>query len=539
MSNKVSKVKPDLESGNRVIIRGCTSLNGECYFKISYQGRSGYVARDLFVAEKIEARKSLRAAGVLITSDPDWRAIVEAIEDVKLFPRRPLLDKPGWTDGYYAEANGYVHTPRGKTRGKSIFPPMIDAGAGIRGSHQEWLDLVAAPLTGQTLPIFFVLLALASPLVRFFETHNFGFELWGPPAKGKTTLLSLMASVVGNPAHLADFNSTQAGREKQFPLMQDRPFPVDEVNLMSVGDRQELINFAFRMANGSVKVSFFAQDHAHYRFIFATSSNRPIHEIVGAGDTSTSAAALQRLFPLRVSDDELGVFDFTPEAFAGSGAFATSLGQGMKEVFGTPYRQFMKSVVQSRNANSAQFDKVVRDLIAKFTAEVGVSETGAGQSRASNAIGLVYATGEFAKARGVIPDEWDCLAACLAIYRNYQAQLPDQTPLAARLASIVSEPGTMDLRPMSQLPRLSKRQLNRHGAFINNGIKGRVELLITSEARQRWFPDWRALTSKNEFDMLNIGRKPRYEVQRRVRAGKGKEWFAAFSIPPSLVPPLK
>ena len=78
--------------------------------------------------------------------------------------------------------------------------------------------------------------------------------------------------MVGNPAHLADFNSTQAGREKQFPLMQDRPFPVDEVNLMSVGDRQELINFAFRMANGSVKISFFAQDHAHYRFIFATSS---------------------------------------------------------------------------------------------------------------------------------------------------------------------------------------------------------------------------------------------------------------------------
>jgi hypothetical protein len=293
------------------------------------------------------------------------------------------------------------------------------------------------------------------------------------------------------------------------------------------------------MANGSVKVSFFAQDHAHYRFLFATSSNRPIHEIVGAGDTSTSAAALQRLFPLRVSEDELGVFDFTPDGFAGSGAFATSLSQAMREEFGTPYREFLKSVVQSRDTNSEQFDHTVRGLIARFTAEVGVSETGAGQSRASNAVGLVYATGEFAKARGVIPPEWDCLAACLAVYRNYQAQLPDQTPLAARLASIISKTSTIDLRSLPELPRLSKRQFNRHGAFINNGIKGRVELLITPEARQRWFPDWRALTTKNEFDMVNIARKPRYEVQRKVRAGKGKEWFAAFSIPPSLVPPLK
>ena len=539
MSSKVSKVKPDLESGSRVTIRGCTSLSGERYFKINYGGRSAYVAQGLFVAEKLEARKNLKSSGVTITSDPDWRGIVQAIEEVKRFPRQPLLDKPGWTDGYYAEANGYVHTPRGKPRGKSIFPPMITAGAGLRGSHPEWVNRVALPLTGQNLPIFFVLLALASPLVRFFETHNFGFELWGPPAKGKTTLLSLMASVVGNPMHLADFNSTQAGREKQFPLMQDRPFPVDEVNLMSVGDRQELINFAFRMANGSVKVSFFAQDHAHYRFLFATSSNRPIHEIVGAGDTSTSAAALQRLFPLRVSEDELGVFDFTPDGFAGSGAFATSLSQAMREEFGTPYREFLKSVVQSRDTNSEQFDHTVRGLIARFTAEVGVSETGAGQSRASNAVGLVYATGEFAKARGVIPPEWDCLAACLAVYRNYQAQLPDQTPLAARLASIISKTSTIDLRSLPELPRLSKRQFNRHGAFINNGIKGRVELLITPEARQRWFPDWRALTTKNEFDMLNIARKPRYEVQRKVRVGKGKEWFAAFSIPPSLVPPLK
>ena len=539
MSNTVSKVKPDLKSGNRVIIRGCTSLSGERYFKINYRGRSAYVAQGLFVAEKVEARKGLRASGVTITSDPDWRAIVQAIEDVKRFPPRPLLDKPGWIDGYYAEANGYVHTPRGKPRGKSIFPPMITAGAGIPGSHQEWLSRVALPLTGQNLPIFFVLLALASPLIRFFETHNFGFELWGPPAKGKTTLLSLMASVVGNPMHLADFNSTQAGREKQFPLMNDRPFPVDEVNLMSVGDRQELINFAFRMANGSVKASFFAQDHAHYRFIFATSSNRPIHEIVGAGDTSTSAAALQRLFPLRVSEDELGVFDFTPDGFAGSGAFATSLGQAMTEVFGTPYREFMKSVVRSRAANSAQFDNTVRTFVARFTAEVGVSETGAGQSRASNAIGLVYATGEFAKARGVIPTEWDCFAACLAVYRNYQAQLPDQTPLAARLASIISDADTKDLRSLPDLPRMSKRQFNRHGAFINNGIKGRVELLITPEARQRWFPDWRSLITKSEFDLLNLGKKPRYEVQRSVRAGKGKEWFAAFSIPPSLVPPSK
>ena len=538
MANNGLKVTLDLDTGKRVIIRGCTSLSGERYFKIRYGGQSAYVAQSLFVAEKVEARKGLNASGVTITSDPDWRAIVQAIEGVKRFQHQPLLDKPGWSDGYYAEANGYVHTPRGKRRGRSIFPPLIGSEGSIRGNHEEWMERVAVPLTGQTLPIFFVLLALASPLVRFFEAHNFGFELWGPPAKGKTTLLSLMASVVGNPTHLADFNSTQAGREKQFPLMQDRPFPVDEVNLMSVGDRQELINFAFRMANGSVKVSFFAQDHAHYRFIFATSSNRPIHDIVGSGDTSTSAAALQRLFPLKVSEDDLGVFDFIPDGFAGSGAFATYLGDAMRKFFGTPYREFVKAIVQSRDANSEQFDSTTRGYISDFTAEVGISETGAGQSRASNAIGLVYAAGEFAKARGVIPSDWDCLAACLAVYRNYQAQLPGQTPLAARIASIISETDTMDLRSLPELPRLSNGRFNRHGAFVYQGVKGRVELLITPEAKQKWFPDWKALTTKSDFDLLIIGKKPRYEVQRKVRANRGKEWFAAFIIPFSLVPPL-
>jgi hypothetical protein len=136
---------------------------------------------------------------------------------------------------------------------------------------------------------------------------------------------------------------------------------------------------------------------------------------------------------------------------------------------------------------------------------------------------------------GILPRGWDCLAACVCAYRNFQAQRPAMTPLAARLATILARPETLDVRN-SKRPRLNDKAFEAHGAFIYRGVKGRTELLLTRAFWRTHFPDRRQVVSAEAFRLLNCGKGSRGEGQRRIRAGKGREWFVCFKLPSELIP---
>ena len=122
-------------------------------------------------------------------------------------------------------------------------------------------------------------------------------------------------------------------------------------------------------------------------------------------------------------------------------------------------------------------------------------------------------------------------------YRNFQAQQPSMTPLAARLATILARPQTLDLRGKSR-PRLSDKAFERHGAFVVSGIKGRTELLFTRSFWRSTFADRHQVIASADFRLLKSGKGPRGQGQRRIRAGKGREWFVCFKLPAALIPPL-
>ena len=316
------------------------------------------------------------------------------------------------------------------------------------------------------------------------------------------------------------------------------PFPVDEANLADSSDKLFVKDFAFRMANGVPKVTRNQPDRAQYRFVFCTTANEPIREALGKMNGDTSGAALQRLMPLRIDGSRPeGVFTFVPDRFASSGDFATYLGDTIELQYGTPLRGMLQALVNSRATNPEKLLETVRAKIDEFEDRAGVSATLRGKSRATSAFGLLYAAGRFAIAKKVLPESWDCMAACLAVYRNYQSCLPDQTPLATRLLTIAKRPETLDLRS-GAIPRLSDAQRDQHGAFIKRGKGGRVELLLTEYVRREFFPDWTPLKLTAEFKAVNLAAKDHDGQQRQVREGKPKERFICFVLPPELVAQL-
>jgi hypothetical protein len=533
--NKTSHVVLELSNSTPCEIWGLKTLSKSKVFKLRYGARAAYVYQRLFVSRKNEARELLADHGIVITSNTDWNEILKGIDEVVHFKEDLLIEHPGWTKEYFAQPNGKVYAPAGRPNPRVMFERSREVAA-CKGTYKGWREQIAVPLTAQTIPMLAILAGLAGPMLRFSgENLNFGFEFSGPPETGKSTCLAIMASTTGRPDSLTNFNVTLAGLEDMFSAHNDSPFPVNEANLAERSDGKFMKDFAFRLAEGKIKVTRFHSGRAHYRFVYGTSANTAFHTKLRAYDPDDANGAFQRLLPIRIEkhDDGRGVFDFLPDGFDTFGALADHLNGTMERQHGTPMRRLLQCLVDARARDEEGLKAQIQRKIHAFEMAVGVAGTKRGKTRASTHFGILYAAGCFAKLSGVLPADWDCLSACLAAYRNYQSQLPAQTPLVARLNTIARRPDTFDLRT-GKLPTLSDAEVERHGAFLHLGKGKRLELLITEALMHRYFPDLATIKHTAEFQAINLRDREHSTKQRTIRRGPGKERVFCFVLPSAL-----
>jgi hypothetical protein len=527
----------ELPSGAVGRLTGLKTVENNLMLKVRYNDRSAFVHQRLFVTRKNDARERLADQGVTITSDRDWRVICDSVGEVAHFREAAVIETPGWSDVCFVQPNRRIYVPTGAKRPKVIFE-RDNAVASAMGTLRGWRKKVAEPLTGQSIPMLAILAGLAAPLLPFGdEDLNFGFEFSGAAAAGKTTCLSLMASTTRHPSNMLNFNATMAGLEDVFTAYNYNSFPIDEANLAQ-RERSFMKDFAFRMANGTVKLTRHQPRRARYRFIFATTSNVPFNAHLTASDPDSAGAALQRLIPINIpADRDLGVFDFLPDAFDNSGALAAHLRDAMATEHGTAMPGFLQHLVNARAADEPALRTKIDVSVREFEAAAGVAATQRGRSRASSQIGLLYAAGRLAQECRVLPRTWNCLAACLACYRNYQALLPAHTPLLARLLTIAKRPQTLDLRA-GKLTSLTDAKVSQHGAFLLSGVRGRVELLITDDLKQAYFGDWQTISTTPEFAAVNLRGASHVGKERKIRLGNERERYICFILPQAIVDQL-
>jgi putative DNA primase/helicase len=157
-----------------------------------------------------------------------------------------VTDSSGWVDNSFVLPHQTYGEENLKFRNVDPSPEAITE---IAGTLQGWKDTVAVRCTGNSRLILGLGTSFAAPLLPIVEIESGGFHLVGPTSQGKTTILSVAASVTGV-KDIPHWRTTTNGLESTATAFNHLCLPLDEIGQ---ADPKDVGNIAYMLANGQGK----------------------------------------------------------------------------------------------------------------------------------------------------------------------------------------------------------------------------------------------------------------------------------------------
>lgn len=146
----------------------------------------------------------------------------------------------------------------------------------------------------------------------------------------------------------------------------------------------------------------------------------------------------------------------------------------------------------------------------------------------AEAFGLVYAAGKLAVKFGVLPPDFHCMAAAKYCYLMYASHL--RVPvLKDQLLELANGANVIRLK-RKQLPKVSNARFRTTAVFQRKGKKGRIELLVSTDALKAMRCDAASLVKRAKTAGVLIHEQDRDTMHRKVRRGKGPERVYVFVV---------
>lgn len=504
--------------------------------------RSAWAPHTGFAVDE-RGTKALLAQQGLVLPGTSWKAVLEEVSALTEFPPRLLLERPGWTEHSFALPDGTVFSPDCAPKPTVTFEPDMSK-CHSAGSLRGWLKNVAEPLEGQPLPMFLLMLAFAAPLLTLTgRSENFGFEIVGRKGCGKSTVQRLMASVLGGVANDEEgkywiaFDSTLDGLEMEMEQHHGLPMIIDEANLFYAHEQgrsrgTKLKAVAFRLAQGHDKRRFLSRKPRSHRFVYVTSSNESLANMMSGEASGVSGAATDRLMTLNIGEQrQYGVFDTVPERYCGAEAYAKSLDQAARENHGYAIRAFLTQLVTDR----AEDEKALRHLISedmeRFRERARVGHDDGSVGRVADAFALAYAAGQMAKRYRVLPRSFRCGPAALNCYEQLFSGPKPPPSFDALMAKVLQQPSVRNLDAVG-LQSMSKRQVATIPVFLKTNRKGQREALFSPPTLEALIPGWIDLVSAPGTRCVHDHDARRLTKKREIRRGY-EDRVVCIVLPPS------
>ncbi len=273
------------------------------------------------------------------------------------------------------------------------------AGFEQAGTLEQWRDNVSIHCKGNHRLVFAVSCAFAAPMLNLLNIGGLGFHFRGNSSSGKTTLLEVAKSVIGNPSDLPRWRATSNGLESVASIHNDILLCLDEIG---EADAKTIGGTAYMLANGVGKIrsdrSGNLRPPAKWKTLFLSSGEISLADIVREGGKKIKAGQLVRIIDLPAdAGNDLGIFDTLP-AFAKDGAgFSDYLRDNAKKHHGRAFREYLRLFT----ANREPLLKLIRELQKDWLKQHLVDNADGQVKRVAKAFATVAASGALASEMGI------------------------------------------------------------------------------------------------------------------------------------------
>ena len=278
------------------------------------------------------------------------------------------VSKVGWVDDdfdTYVFADGTI-LGRKKAildRDTGIFSEM----GGVSGSLNDWKETVAAPCVGNPLMLFAISQSFVGPMLGPLGLDGGGFHFRGKSSRGKTTLLSLSASVWDAPKFVQSWRTTDNALENMASCCNSGLLALDELHLVSARFAGDIV---YMLANGRGKqrMSTAGMGKPVDTWVVATLSSGEItlEDHLASGGKKIHAGQEVRLIDIEADGRRFGSFDVL-HSEEDSGLFVERLLQASTNHHGHASRIFVEKLIVNmdrrdtfKNAMSKIMDQAIK-----------------------------------------------------------------------------------------------------------------------------------------------------------------------------------
>ena len=259
-----------------------------------------------------------------------------------------IISRTGFSENVYVRPDCVI----GKCDDEIILDTTIqDDSYGISGTLQQWNDLVARRCVGNSRLIFAISTAFASILLEPCGMPNFGFHFVGNSSSGKTTSLSVAASVFGKPNYLVSWKATDNAMENMAFRRNDSLLILDELSEISSSKAGDV---AYMLANGQGKKRLDkncnARETLSWRLIFLSSGEVDLSSHMAEDSKTSKAGQKIRLLNIsaKASKESNGIFEHLM-GFRDGAEFSNYLRENASKYYGTASIEFIKEVLEHRD----------------------------------------------------------------------------------------------------------------------------------------------------------------------------------------------
>lgn len=322
-------------------------------------------------------------------------------------PRLLLADRTGWIKSSGKFSFVLPDNAIGQGAEKIIMPQATTSdapGFEVSTNSAEWNNHLGRYCIGNSRLILAVCAALAGPILAILNREGGGLHLVGPSSCGKTTVLRLAASVMGDPSTtVKTLDATANALESAAALANDALLVLDELGQAGPEAVGGLVyKLASGIGRGRADQRGEARHRKSWRALFLTTGETDLETMLrGIGKRPAAGQQLRLANIPAVPEGGYGIFEELHGLPTGA-VLSDHIRQATGQHHGAVFRAFLEHLVNELNTDPDGLRDRFNSTIKTFVAEVAPPGSDGQVVRVAGRFGLLAAAGEYAARSGVL-----------------------------------------------------------------------------------------------------------------------------------------